>query len=277
MADINKPPPVPPVGWQKERPRGGPGTRGRAFARAVAAYGSGPAVPAAADDVSSLHGIPDRDLTPPVRAALEDLMAEIERLRWAVEQSEGRQAYLEGLADRDSLLPVLNRRAFERELTLLLQKAGSGDADPAAPEPVAGAMLALFYLTNVEALHVDYGLSAAESALRHMAEALLQHVRQSDVVGALGCGGIGVVLTLTDPAAARSKVEELRRAVLAWPPRQGGADLPLEVACGLAPLAGGLTVASALAQADRLLWAPAATDTAAAAPATPPPEDREPA
>ncbi|GAA0571421.1 GGDEF domain-containing protein [Caenispirillum bisanense] len=240
MADINRPPPSPPVSWNGG---GNPQQQGRrrAFRQAVDAYGGTPLVEP--QDTLSIHGIPPRDLTEPVRRVIDDLMAEIERLRWAVEQSEGRQAYLEGLADRDSVLPVLNRRAFEREVGLLIGRLG---ADPASPPPV----LAAFYLENFEELHLRLGLDAAETALRHVAETLLTHVRQSDVVGALGGAGVGVVLTLADEAAVREKAARLRQAVSAWPPRHSDAVLPLAVRFGLVRLRGDMSVAHALALVD---------------------------
>lgn len=241
MADINRPPPSLPVSWNGG---GNPQqqSRKRAFRQAVDAYGATPLVEP--QDTLSIHGIPPRDLTEPVRRAIDDLVGEIERLRWAVEQSEGRQAYLEGLADRDSVLPVLNRRAFEREVGLLIGRIG--DADPATPPPV----LVAFQLENFAELHRGLGLEAAETALRHVAETLLTHVRQSDVVGALGGGGVGVVLTLADEAAVREKAESLRQAVSAWPPRHSDAVLPLAVRFGLVRLRGDISVGHALATVD---------------------------
>lgn len=267
MADINRPPPPAPAVWQKQGGRGGQGgSRKRAFARAVEAYGAHAL--GAPHDVTSLHGIPDVELTDAVRAALEDLMADLDRLRWRLEQSEGRQAYLEGLADRAALVPVLNRRAFERELGLLLQAPGADAAPVAAvsPEPAsAGAdpppVLALFYLTNFETLHAAHGLEAAETALRHVAETVFGALRRSDLVGELGAGaGIAAVLTLMEEAAARAKVEDVRRAILAWPPRHGTLTLDIALAVATVPLAAGLTVAGALALADRALHAVPGTE-----------------
>lgn len=243
MADINRPPPSVAVGWNGG---GNPQqqNRKRAFQRAVSAYGSTP-MPEPHDTLS-FHGIPPRELTESVRHALEDMVGEIDRLRWALEQSEGRQAYLEGLADRDPVLPVLNRRAFERELALLIQRTGD---DPATPPPV----LATFYLENFEALRIERGMEAAETALRHVAETLLTHVRQSDVVGATGGAGLGVVLTLADPAALRDKVAQLAEAAVAWPPRHLDVALPLRLRWSLLRLRGDMSVAHALALADARL------------------------
>ena len=64
----------------------------------------------------SLHGIPQEEVTPAVAAALRQLMQEIGDLRQALEESQNQNAYLSTLADQDMLSPVLNRRAFRREI-----------------------------------------------------------------------------------------------------------------------------------------------------------------
>lgn len=243
MADINRPPPATGVAWNGGGNRQQQGGR-RGFRQAVEAYGHAP-LPEPHDTLS-IHGIPPREFTDSVQRTIEDLVAEIERLRWALEQSEGRQAYLEGLADRDPLLPVLNRRAFERELGRLMQAV---EPEAGAPAPV----LALFYLENFEGLHGELGLDAAETALRHVAETLLTHVRQSDVVGMAGGAGIGIVLTLASEDAVRRKVRELAEAITAWPPRHTTGALPLSLRWAVQPLRRDVGVAQALALVDSRL------------------------
>lgn len=253
MPDINAPPPTEPVAWRKSGQNSGAGGRRRqrddAFARAVQAYGeSCHFVP---HDITSLHGIPEGELTVSVRRAVEDLMADVDRYRWALEQAEGRQAYLEGLADRDAQLPVLNRRAFDRELSLILRNA---ESDRAAGTP---PILALFYLANFETLHANEGMAAAETALRHMADVLVNGVARADVVGATGGAGIGVVLTLRDPMSAGKRIAELRDAITNDPPRQGNRVLPMVVRTALLLLEPGMTSEAAVEAVDAKLRAEA--------------------
>jgi GGDEF domain-containing protein len=200
-------------------------------------------------DITSLHGIPEGELTAAVRRAVEDLMAEIDRFRWALEQAEGRQAYLEGLADRDALLPVLNRRAFVRELGLVAQSAGPG-RDAGTP-PV----LSVFYLSNFEDLHAERGMTAADAALRHMADVLVNAVDRSDVIGVVGGAGLGMVQTTLDPVAASARVAALRDAITAYPPRHDDGVLALDIRTVSFLVLPGMTAEEAVEAVDKQLRA----------------------
>src|SRR5262245_8336740 len=74
--------------------------------------------PAAPIPVSaSVLGIPEAEVTPRVRDAIMTLMHEVDRLRREVEQMRERVEDLAKAADQDVLLPILNRRAFVREVS----------------------------------------------------------------------------------------------------------------------------------------------------------------
>ena len=75
---------------------------------------------AAPKDVSSVLGIPEAEFTPRVRDAVMKLMAEVDRLRQELEAMKRRLDKAEEEADQDGLLPVLNRRAFVREMTRIM-------------------------------------------------------------------------------------------------------------------------------------------------------------
>ena len=71
-------------------------------------------------EVATFLGIPEAELTPSVREGLSRLMAEVDRLRQDSEEKDRRISYLERLADEDPLMPILNRRAFVRELSRMM-------------------------------------------------------------------------------------------------------------------------------------------------------------
>src|ERR1043165_5600080 len=95
------------------------GARTEAFSairrRALTLAGAN-AVPAAPPaDKTAFLGLTEADLTAPVQAALKTLLTEIDDLRGEVGRLKSRLSEVEGLADRDSLTPLLNRRALLRE------------------------------------------------------------------------------------------------------------------------------------------------------------------
>src|SRR5580658_2306938 len=66
---------------------------------------------------AKLLGIPNAEFTPRVRAAMLKMVAQAEGLRQELLESRARIEEIERAADQDHLLPLLNRRAFVRELT----------------------------------------------------------------------------------------------------------------------------------------------------------------
>ena len=81
--------------------------------QATDAYGAA-APPRQVDDNVSVMGIPQAEITPKVRDALMNLMAEVDQMRRELQVARERLANLERLADRDPLIPIANRRAFVR-------------------------------------------------------------------------------------------------------------------------------------------------------------------
>ena len=67
-------------------------------------------------DTTSIMGIPAEELSPRVQQAVTTLMAEVDQLKRDLENSKKRLRETEDMADQDPLLPMLNRRAFVREL-----------------------------------------------------------------------------------------------------------------------------------------------------------------
>src|SRR5688572_25037099 len=77
---------------------------------------AGAAASAQKHDSTEFLGLSEAELTPAVQAAIHTLLAEIDSLRAETARLKARLAEVEGLADRDSLTPLLNRRALLREL-----------------------------------------------------------------------------------------------------------------------------------------------------------------
>lgn len=161
-------------------------TAPRPAARSAPSAKAGPAgQAAAAASTTSLMGIPTDELTPKIRVAIETLMNEVERLRHDLDEIKHQNTHLEKLADEDSLLLVINRRAFVRELSRAMSFAQRYS------QP---SILAFFDVNNMKTINDELGQAAGDAALMHEADMLLEHVRHSDVVGRLGGDEFGVVL-----------------------------------------------------------------------------------
>lgn len=197
-------------------------------------------------DVATIMGVPEAELTPKVRAALDKLLAEVHTLREDLERSRRRIGYLEKLADRDPLAPVLNRRAFVRELTRMIAFAER-----------YGAPGSVVYLDidGMKRINDSHGHGAGDAALKHVAEVLLRDVRSSDIVGRLGGDEFGIILAQADAEAAATKAAVLAKAVESETISWQDITLKLKVSYGTYTFAGGEGVDEALSAADRAMYA----------------------
>lgn len=197
-------------------------------------------------DTASIMGVPEAELTPNVQRALLTLMGEVDQLRRETDALRTKVRELETLADRDVFLPVLNRRAFLREVSRSLALAERHDAPSA---------LIYLDLNGFKQINDTYGHAAGDTALRAVADLLVAHVRETDAVGRLGGDEFGVVLTLTPAAHAEVKAGELAEAIATTPIVHEGVELRLGAAWGVYPLARGISVETAMAEADAAMYA----------------------
>ncbi len=197
-------------------------------------------------DVATIMGVPEAELTPKVRAAIDRLMAEVQSLREELGRARRRVEYLEQLADRDPLAPVLNRRAFVRELTRMIAFAERYG--------VSGSVL-YFDIDGMKRINDTWGHAAGDAALKHVAQVLLRDVRASDIVGRLGGDEFGIILAQADAGAAATKARALAEAIAAEPVPWHGEALDLGVSHGIYTFAGGEAVDEALNAADHAMYA----------------------
>jgi len=197
-------------------------------------------------DTASIMGVPEAELTPNVQRALLTLMGEVDQLRRETEALRSKIRDLETLADHDVLLPVLNRRAFLREVSKALALAERHNAPSA---------LIYFDLNGFKQINDEYGHAAGDAALKSVADILVANVRETDAVGRLGGDEFGVVLTLTPAIAAEQKAEELAETLKNTPIMHEGAELRLGAAWGVHPLGPGIDAETAMAEADRAMYA----------------------
>ncbi len=216
-----------------------------AYARRIEATGGADTVDGAQASASVL-GIPESEFTPKVRDAIMGLMNEVENLRRELSQTKARLDEVEKAADQDGLLPLLNRRAFVRELTRYIAFTGRYNTP---------ASLIYFDLNHLKKTNDTFGHAAGDAVLAHFADVLQNHVRESDCVGRLGGDEFGVLLSHANQAQALKKADQLAAAVEASPTQWAGHSIPVSFAYGAFELKAGDNPDSAMARADQAMYA----------------------
>jgi diguanylate cyclase (GGDEF)-like protein len=196
-------------------------------------------------DSAEFLGVTEAEMTPAVTAAVQNLLGEIDDLRGEVSRLKGRLAEVEDLADRDALTPLLNRRAFLRELGRIrtfAQRYGSP------------ASLVYFDLDDLKGVNDRLGHAAGDAALKAVAERLLAHVRESDVVGRMGGDEFAVILAQADQATAEAKAAALARAIEAEPLQFGDWSAPVHISWGVREITQDAEPEALVAEADAAMY-----------------------
>ena len=180
-----------------------------------------------------------------MQAALKTLMVEIDDLRAEVGRLKFKLNEAQGLADMDVLAPVLNRRAFLREIkrvAAFAQRYGSP------------ASLVFFDLDGFKSVNDRFGHAAGDEALKAVAERLLSNVRETDVVGRIGGDEFAVLLVQADQQTASAKADTLAAAVSGTPVQFGEWSAPLHISYGVREIEPGADPEVALAEADASMF-----------------------
>ena len=217
--------------------------RKRALTRAGAQVTASVAAPA---DTTAFLGLSEVDITPAVQAAVKTLLSEIDDLRTEVSRLKAKLSEAEDLADRDALTPVLNRRAFVRELGRIRtfsQRYGSP------------ASIVYFDLDGFKSVNDRYGHAAGDAALQAVAQRLTNNVRDSDIVGRMGGDEFGVILVQADQATAEAKAQALARTIEGSPIRFGDWSAPLHVSFGVRQITPDQEPETLIAEADAAMFA----------------------
>jgi diguanylate cyclase (GGDEF)-like protein len=193
----------------------------------------------------SFLGIPARELTPNVRRAVTALLGEARALHEELGRTRAMLEDAEQIADRDHLLPLLNRRAFvrvlEREIASIARY---------------GAVSSLIYfdLDGFKRINDANGHACGDAVLAHFADLLLAHVRQSDVVGRLGGDEFGIILVHANAEQAERKAASLAEILAAAGATWNSRPLPFSFSSGVLELTGELNADSAIARADAEMY-----------------------
>ncbi len=189
--------------------------------------------------------IPENELTPNVQSVVATLMDEVERLKNDLDHSRQRMLELENIADEDPLLPILNRRAFERELARSLAFARRYQIP---------SCLVYFDLDGFKQVNDRFGHGAGDAVLMQVADVLNGNVRESDVVGRMGGDEFAVVLVHADYTASQEKAQRLLEALTASPVDVGGTVISIAASAGCTLFRDDDTVVSIIERADHAMY-----------------------
>ncbi len=182
-------------------------------------------------------------------AAIEALASEVLALR--EERISLRQGLetAELLADRDALCPVFNRRAFERELTREIALAER-----------YGTPLSLIFidLDRFKLINDRFGHATGDKVIQHVAQTLLNNIRQTDIVGRLGGDEFAIALTHAELNDSQTKAVALEQLIDSLTVRDS-ADASLQpvqlgASCGAVEWHKGITTAHLIARADETMF-----------------------
>ncbi len=181
-----------------------------------------------------------------VRAEIDSLRSEVERLAAELTDMRAHASLLESLAQEDPLTGLLNRRGFFRDLArAVAYRARYGT-------PIA---LLVVDLDDFKPINDQYGHEAGDKALVHVATLIRNNVRASDSVGRLGGDEFAVILWQVEEGNARMKAASLEGMIEASPVNLGALKMRLGASIGATMVDGKDTAEDALTRADHAMYA----------------------
>lgn len=175
------------------------------------------------------------------------LIDEIARLRTSLSLSEARRAELEQLIDADPLCPVLNRRAFERELGRAIAWAKRSGRD--------GSVLFLD-MNGLKQLNDTYGHGIGDRAIERVAKMLILSCRTTDLIGRLGGDEFAVLMPDTPTSGAIIRGERVADLLSRVPLlADDHTPITLSTAYGASSFNGNDTGKNVIASADAAMYA----------------------
>lgn len=200
-------------------------------------------------DLLSAIGLDANALPVRERAAIEALAGEILSLREDRERLKRELEEAGRLADRDALCPIFNRRAFERELAREISLA----------ERYGTPLCMIFIdLDRFKLINDRFGHATGDTVIKHVAETLVENLRQSDIVGRLGGDEFGIAFThaeLSDAKAKAARLESLIGSIIVRDAENDAAEsVHLGASCGVAEWRRGRDAAGLIAEADETMF-----------------------
>jgi diguanylate cyclase (GGDEF)-like protein len=188
-----------------------------------------------------LSGSSNDDLPLPEEA----LVDEVKRLRSEVARLQSLVRQLDGLAHRDALVDLPNRRSFIDTLQNLITRV-ERYGYPAA--------MMFVDVDGLKKINDTLGHTAGDAALVRVAQLLVASVRSSDTVGRLSGDEFGILFEQTDELAAWHMGLRVVEAVTQSEFHFEGKPLRLSVAVGVGMIMPGDDPQTVITRADRQMY-----------------------
>ena len=147
-------------------------------------------------------------------------------------------------------------KVFDVALSVVVGTADNVDSVVVAI--VVDVVVAVVDLDNFKSINDRFGHATGDQVIQHVAETLVEHVRQSDIVGRLGGDEFGIALTHADLADGQSKAARLESIISAVNVRDAGNEalgsVRLGASCGTVLWRPGRDAASLIAEADETMF-----------------------
>lgn len=195
--------------------------------------------PETIDPLLAQYGLRPSDVSPEAMTALRVLAEERDNLQKALEAARA-------TADRDTLTPTYNRRAFMRALHRTMSEVERYKT-PAA--------VLYLDLDGFKAVNDSYGHAAGDAVLKAIGKLLVDQVRESDVVGRLGGDEFGVILNRVNADEAHAKAASIAASIDDTPIVFAGIAHRVRGSIGVHVIAAVEDPETAVARADEAMYA----------------------
>ncbi|MDA0240157.1 MAG: GGDEF domain-containing protein [Proteobacteria bacterium] len=170
-------------------------------------------------DVASVLGIPAAEMTPRLHEAMTILFNDYDRVRWDLQISEQHAFRLAQEADEHSVLPILNRRAFIREVHRVIDYIRAEER-----------FSCLLYICLSDALDIKgtQGLAAFEEFLKSSWGLIREQLEEIDIIGLIDPADFAILLNMLTREQAAAKGRQIAEALSASAITTTWAVLPVD-------------------------------------------------
>jgi len=185
-------------------------------------------------------GVQDRE-----QALIERTLRYAEESERRIAKQRQRIEELETLTLNDPRPGLLNRRGFDRHLTLALGRARRyGEI----------GILAFCDLDNLKQVNDRFGHCAGDALVKCAAAVLAEAVRDIDTVGRLGGDEFGILLTNTNRRDGERRIRTIQWRLESAGTTHRGTDIPLKASIGVEPYGADDTIADLNHRADMAMY-----------------------